>query len=233
MALTEADRQERRRWYRDVYLPSPEWQDRRKQAIERANGRCAHCSATERLQVHHVTYRNIGNERPEDLLVLCRRCHRIEHGLIREHRNKIRLSKPKRNGQRFIVSSFNGYPVPMRGADGDKLPRRKQIIKALRKAGCKLPERLADAILRKFLGDTSRRGRRICPRMLRPDRKYVVDIYAVQEQSDRQRQTSPTTRNTNGRETEKSTKSLIDQCRRRRAREAAKAAARHESNWLV
>lgn len=34
------------------------------------------------LHVHHLTYENLGNEADEDLLVLCKDCHREIHGYI-------------------------------------------------------------------------------------------------------------------------------------------------------
>jgi len=62
------------------YLRSPEWRTKRYAAIVRAGYRCAVCHRVywdeRKLQVHHVTYDRLGREQPEDLMVLCRRCHR-------------------------------------------------------------------------------------------------------------------------------------------------------------
>jgi hypothetical protein len=33
------------------------------------------------VQVHHLTYENIGREKDEDLLAVCERCHRSFHDL--------------------------------------------------------------------------------------------------------------------------------------------------------
>lgn len=68
--------------YRE-YLRTSEWRARRLVALERAEHRCQVCNTPERLDVHHRTYEHIGEERDEDLLVLCRGCH----GLFHEHRN--------------------------------------------------------------------------------------------------------------------------------------------------
>lgn len=64
-----------------VYLATPWWQRRRKEAIKRAGGKCRRCGRVNRLQVHHKTYERLGCELDADLLVLCRMCHRKEHGL--------------------------------------------------------------------------------------------------------------------------------------------------------
>jgi hypothetical protein len=69
----------RRRESYATYLRSPEWKARRQQALERAGHRCQICNRSDRLEVHHRSYRNIFNESPDDLTVLCARCHRKFH----------------------------------------------------------------------------------------------------------------------------------------------------------
>lgn len=62
------------------YLASPEWKMRRAAALERSAHRCQLCAYSGRnLDVHHNTYQRIGDERPEDLVVLCKLCHRRHH----------------------------------------------------------------------------------------------------------------------------------------------------------
>lgn len=68
-----------RGWYATVYLRSVHWQETRLEALERDGGRCQRCGATERLQVHHITYERLWCEDPDDLVTLCRLCHRQEH----------------------------------------------------------------------------------------------------------------------------------------------------------
>ncbi len=65
----------------DEYLLSAHWIKTRRRAIGLAGGRCAWCPSRRRLNVHHLTYRRIGCERDDDLLVLCRCCHEKVHGL--------------------------------------------------------------------------------------------------------------------------------------------------------
>ncbi len=55
------------------YIQSNEWMYTAERIkIQR---RCQECSSEKRLEVHHLTYKNLGNEQPDDLLVLCHRCH--------------------------------------------------------------------------------------------------------------------------------------------------------------
>lgn len=63
----------------DEYLASEAWRNRRQIMLERFSHKCQLCGGSDRLQVHHRTYDRIGNERPEDLTVLCGACHTLFH----------------------------------------------------------------------------------------------------------------------------------------------------------
>lgn len=68
-----------RRWLYRRYLRSARWRETRLHAVRRAGFRCKRCGAGGRLDVHHLSYVRVGRERPDDLTVLCRECHRAEH----------------------------------------------------------------------------------------------------------------------------------------------------------
>lgn len=57
------------------YLQSTHWKKTRARALSRANYKCEKCNCTEYLQVHHLNYNHLWNEKDNDLLVLCRTCH--------------------------------------------------------------------------------------------------------------------------------------------------------------
>lgn len=59
------------------YLESEIWKANRVKALQRAGRRCAVCGSRGQLHVHHNTYENLGRELPEDLCVLCSRCHEV------------------------------------------------------------------------------------------------------------------------------------------------------------
>jgi 5-methylcytosine-specific restriction endonuclease McrA len=65
------------------YLLTGHWQQKRREALERANHACQLCPATKGLQVHHRTYERRGCEDPSDLTVLCGRCHTRHHEIPR------------------------------------------------------------------------------------------------------------------------------------------------------
>jgi len=60
------------------YIQSDEWAEKSK-AIRSSILKCQLCGAATDLQVHHNSYKNLGNEPPEDLIVLCKSCHFIFH----------------------------------------------------------------------------------------------------------------------------------------------------------
>ena len=70
-----------RRSYRQK-LKTDEWHQFSAEVIERKDGKCFNCEATEHLQVHHLVYRD-GYEpwdyMDEDLRVLCVDCHEAVH----------------------------------------------------------------------------------------------------------------------------------------------------------
>lgn len=65
----------------EPYLDSDAWDTKRKQRLALDGHKCSRCQRDNvKLDVHHITYERIGRERMTDLISLCRRCHRREHG---------------------------------------------------------------------------------------------------------------------------------------------------------
>lgn len=63
-----------------AYLNSPRWQAIRKRLYREYEYKCAMCGSSINLNVHHITYENLGEEKDEDLTVLCQQCHSDIHG---------------------------------------------------------------------------------------------------------------------------------------------------------
>ena len=77
------------------YITSSNWAAVRNDAVMQANNKCEVCGSLKRLNVHHLSYKNLGNEEPGDLIVLCSKCHMIEHGLIKIKKKRKRTKKKK------------------------------------------------------------------------------------------------------------------------------------------
>lgn len=66
----------------DNYLKSEHWSDvkqRYKSSKLNRKKLCKMCYRDLRLDLHHITYKRIGQERLQDLLQICRECHKIVH----------------------------------------------------------------------------------------------------------------------------------------------------------
>lgn len=82
----------------EAYMQSLEWKQRSAACIARAGCRCQRCgqrsSRGNPLQSHHLTYVRLGHEHPDDLLCLCKRCHRFADF----ERKKLQAFRRKRCG---------------------------------------------------------------------------------------------------------------------------------------
>ena len=63
------------------YLKSQDWKDKRKAKLIEADHKCFICNSSVRLEVHHLVYKNFFDVLPNDLVVLCYRCHKLTHKL--------------------------------------------------------------------------------------------------------------------------------------------------------
>jgi hypothetical protein len=64
-----------------AYLKTKHWKDLRLSLVAERGYKCSipNCDSGLPIQAHHTTYERVGNESPEDLTLLCRRCHSAEH----------------------------------------------------------------------------------------------------------------------------------------------------------
>jgi 5-methylcytosine-specific restriction endonuclease McrA len=71
------------------YLKTEHWKAKKAEALARAGHKCQLCGKPlAPLNVHHNTYTNLGDEKPEDLVVICRKCHKRHHRIIGRHSKK-------------------------------------------------------------------------------------------------------------------------------------------------
>jgi len=69
--------------YRFVYLKSEEWKDVRVEALARVGAKCQICSFESiSNDAHHIFYpKSFWDTKPDDLIILCRPCHKFIHDL--------------------------------------------------------------------------------------------------------------------------------------------------------
>lgn len=66
-------------FFYQLHLTSPEWMDFRAEIFKQRGFKCELCKSKKNLQLHHLTYKNLGNEQPEDVMILCEVCHSKAH----------------------------------------------------------------------------------------------------------------------------------------------------------
>lgn len=81
----------RQQWYREVYLVSEYWKNKKQKMLNYYNNKCCLCGSTENLNIHHLHY-NIDENTPinewenkgegeRSLVVLCKDCHQHIHNV--------------------------------------------------------------------------------------------------------------------------------------------------------
>lgn len=66
----------------DKYLMSKHWKNLRQKIYEKYKGECQRCKSVVPINacvVHHRTYKRIGNEHENDLVLYCNQCHTMIH----------------------------------------------------------------------------------------------------------------------------------------------------------
>ena len=63
----------------DDYMKSVEWEEKRQLRLRMDGFRCFKCGTAVNLQVHHITYERLGQEKMGDLVTLCKKCHKRLH----------------------------------------------------------------------------------------------------------------------------------------------------------
>lgn len=78
---------DKRAYYRECYLKSDHWKNLRAKKLA-VNPVCQRCGSDQRVDVHHLRYRQLYDVGLVDLLSLCRRCHDYEHAILEQDRQK-------------------------------------------------------------------------------------------------------------------------------------------------
>lgn len=66
----------------DRYLSTSHWKKMRHKSYEYYKGECQRCHTVipiSQAEIHHRSYKNIGNEKMTDLILYCKRCHWMIH----------------------------------------------------------------------------------------------------------------------------------------------------------
>lgn len=83
-----------RKYYREVYLFSDEWREKRDLIMDYYGNICQDCNE-KATEVHHLHYKNIFKEKFKDLIPLCRSCHKKRHAKDFKENEGLSLKKIK------------------------------------------------------------------------------------------------------------------------------------------
>lgn len=70
------------------YLLSDEWAQLKIDLFNQRSKKCEKCGSKKQICVHHKNYNNIFKEEPSDLIILCKKCHEKEHGILRYNKKQ-------------------------------------------------------------------------------------------------------------------------------------------------
>lgn len=123
----------RQRLYRE-YLKTPHWKSLRHSVLVRDGFKCVRCDARKKLQAHHRIYRtNFEDSVLEDLVTLCKRCHKQEHGISSRQPAKKKKTSPSVRLQAPDKALTRGDQVAFLDAAELMLSKYQTLGKSLRK----------------------------------------------------------------------------------------------------
>lgn len=117
----------------ELYIQSTAWKQKREEFLRYNKGKkkCKCCGRTKRIHVHHLHYKNLGDEQMKDLMYLCEECHMALHSMISRYKRDLR-------SLRGIIKKFlikqrkyykNGRQIPLKQ---DKNETHTEFKKRLR-----------------------------------------------------------------------------------------------------
>lgn len=131
------------------YLNSPHWKDVRRRYYQSKlyHGHCECCFRQVPLQLHHKTYKRLGNENLNDFVTLCKECHTKSHDIIGTRPNASLWTSHKRIRKQMQNQYVSTYPKPKKEVKRNptKLERKIELGKTLIRRYAKKPD-----LLRKF-----------------------------------------------------------------------------------
>lgn len=70
------------------YLETAHWEETKKKILKRDKYKCIRCGKHKNLNVHHLSYANLGAEKDEDLITFCSYCHYRMHRIEKEKQSR-------------------------------------------------------------------------------------------------------------------------------------------------
>lgn len=113
------------------YIHSDAWRSvRERYFLEIKPTSCAGCGRPARhdFNLHHITYKNLGHEKNEDLVLLCYKCHKSLHDSLKQARRVNPYLKVETHSKRFLelMAIARGVPRPQQSKPTKRKKKRKK-----------------------------------------------------------------------------------------------------------
>lgn len=103
-----------------AYLRTKHWNMLREKYFTLNKNICCWCGSVDYVQLHHLNYKNIGKESLDDLVPLCKSCHKELHKVSRDTKD-------------VSMGAVNTFIKKYRNAEGKKARKRR---KKKKNTGC-------------------------------------------------------------------------------------------------
>ena len=119
------------------HIKSDKWRDIRLGMLNHVGNACEACANTRTLQVHHLTYKHLGNEPRDDLIVLCVRCHRITHNVYWKRLKRFKKVEDQRYYTIYFLrndknkKAIKEVVIPVRKERRNGKPRKPRQLRSL------------------------------------------------------------------------------------------------------
>ncbi|MCX0396192.1 HNH endonuclease [Clostridium perfringens] len=117
------------------YLKSKHWKLKKDEYFSVYKKECAICKKNKKLNLHHKTYDNVGNELLEDLVLLCEECHNKIHNCsqsdnVIENKKKKNINSDVKNNKisNFCFDEENILYLPCKVSRQCRRSNRKGVI---------------------------------------------------------------------------------------------------------
>lgn len=133
------DTKEKVKGYKN-YLQTEHWKNKRIKIAKQRGMKCEKCGKKiyehEIYHIHHKTYKRIGNELDDDLMLLCPECHSDIHKKLKEEKerkkaeklDKKRVEKAERNRPKTTKSKLNYIKNRLRFASDESIEEIVNIL---------------------------------------------------------------------------------------------------------
>lgn len=130
------------------YLKTKHWNNIKQQMYKKYRYHCCVCGWSHGIQIHHKTYERVGNESLDDLIYICKACHKLYHDnpdlfkgkeLVNSPRGTRKTKDPKRLLDNKTLFANYDWMIERQNQKEALNERRKEVLAKKRSKKCPHP----------------------------------------------------------------------------------------------